>query len=65
VGNRFSCLRGELSTDWIQFLGEETPNRHGRVCELEEEERVGVLVEMADSWSLERDGSERIGLRGC
>jgi hypothetical protein len=35
------------------------------VCELEEEERVGVLVEMADSWSLERDGSERIGLRGC
>jgi hypothetical protein len=35
------------------------------VWELEEEEGFEVLVEMAYSWSLERDGSEWIGLRGC
>jgi hypothetical protein len=65
VGNRFSCLRGVLSTDWIWFLGVETWNHHGRVWEFEKEEGFEVLVEMAYSWSLERDGSEWIGLRGC
>jgi hypothetical protein len=58
-------LRGSTSTDWIWFLVVETRNHHGMEWELEEEEGVWVLVEMTCSWSLERDGSEWIGLRGC
>jgi hypothetical protein len=35
------------------------------VRELEDEEGDEVLDEMDSSWSLERDGSEWIGIKGC
>jgi hypothetical protein len=59
-----SAALGE-SLDWIWFLGEETPNHHGRVWELQEEEGGRFQVERGYSWSLERGRSEWIGLRGC